>query len=92
MYYTYVLYDKTRKIFYVGSTKDIGRRLKEHKNGEVNTTSKYNDFILVFYEAFYSKQDALRREHYFKTTKGRRSLRLVIENSLKEIINLCPVV
>jgi len=35
--------------------------------------------------SFFSKKDALRREDYFKTTAGKKSLKLVIRESLKEL-------
>ena len=46
---------------------------------------------LVFYEAFISKEDALRREEYFKTTKGKKSLRLIVRNSVNNENN-APIV
>jgi len=40
-------------------------------------------FHLVFYEAFLSKEDAKRREGYFKTNKGKKALKLMLLASLK---------
>jgi predicted GIY-YIG superfamily endonuclease len=37
---------------------------------------------LIFCEYFLSKADAQRREKYFKTTKGKRTLKLILKNSL----------
>jgi predicted GIY-YIG superfamily endonuclease len=33
---------------------------------------------LIFYEAFLHQQDATRREQYFKTTAGKRALKLMM--------------
>jgi putative endonuclease len=82
MYYVYVLYSKDENKFYIGSTSDLKRRVEEHKAGKVHTTCRYKSITLLFYEAFYGKEDALRRECYFKTTKGRKSLRLILRDSL----------
>jgi putative endonuclease len=38
--------------------------------------------ICVFYEYYLSKSDALGREQYFKTTPGKRVLRLMLQESL----------
>lgn len=38
--------------------------------------------MLVFYEAFAAKQDAVRREKYLKSTKGKRTLKLMLKDSL----------
>jgi predicted GIY-YIG superfamily endonuclease len=39
---------------------------------------------LIFYEAFAAKTDAVRRERYFKTSKGKSSLRQVIRDSIAD--------
>lgn len=84
MFYTYILYSLKYKQFYIGYSSDLKRRLKEHLSGEVKST-KGKEMVLIFYEAFKSESDARRRELYFKTTKGKRVLRLMLKDSLKEI-------
>ena len=69
--------------FYIGYTKNIKRRITEHKQGKGETTKKYLPVKLIFCEIFLNKTDALRRESYFKTTKGRTTLRLMIREYLK---------
>jgi len=85
MYYTYVYYSLSDKRFYIGYTNNIERRMCEHRKGKVVSTSKRNDLKLVFYEAYFSEEDAKRRERYFKTTKGKKVLRQMLKESLKEI-------
>ena len=67
---------------YVGFSDNLKRRFKEHQNGFSVATRPYRPFELVFYEAYKSKKDAQRRETYFKTTKGKRALRLMLQESL----------
>ena len=86
MFYTYVLYDRCRDKFYIGFTKDIKRRLGEHSLGNVHTTARFSTLELIFYECFISREDAVRREKYFKTSKGKKSLKLILRNSLKKSI------
>ena len=90
MYFVYILYSKKVNRFYIGYTENLQRRITEHKRGNTWTTSRLPESKLIFCEHFVSKSDALRREKYFKTTKGKRSLRLVLRDSL--IDNDCPVV
>ena len=91
MYYTYVLWSSEDKRFYIGYTTNLKRRLCEHKNDQVYSTSRLADLKLIFYEAFVSRKDAVRREQYFKTTKGKKALRLILRNSIVEVNN-CRVV
>ncbi len=70
---------------YAGSTQDLKRRMQEHTNGRSTTTSKYLPVRLIFYEAFLAKEDAIRRERYFKTTKGKSTLRLMLRHTLENI-------
>ncbi len=83
MYYVYLLKSLESGKCYVGLTSDLKRRLKEHLDNKVWTTSRMGEIKLVFYEAFLSDDDARRRERYLKTTKGRSTLRLMLRESLK---------
>jgi len=82
MHYVYVLQDSVNGKLYIGRSDDLKRRLREHLDGKVHTTSRMNDPKLIFYEAFRAKPDAIRRERYFKTSKGRKTLRLMLRDSL----------
>ena len=84
MYYVYALWSKEDKHFYIGYTSDIARRLKEHSEKSVYSTLRMTNPHLIFYEAFQAEGDARRREGYFKTTKGKKSLRLILRESLRE--------
>jgi len=81
-WYTYVLYSKQLNRFYIGSTKDIKRRLEEHKYGHTLTTRKMKDFKLAYYEVCCSKEDAQFRERQLKTGFGRGYLKRRLKNSL----------
>ena len=82
MYYTYVLQSTKDKNFYTGFTKDLKLRFDQHKKGLVESTKNRRPVMLIYYEASLSKEDAIRRERYFKTYNGkiflkrRRSRRL----------------
>ena len=84
-YCVYVLYSLKDNKNYVGFTTNLHQRLTSHINGKTLSTQFRRPFTLIFCEYFLSKTDALRREKYFKTTAGKRGLKLMLRESLKEI-------
>lgn len=76
MFYTYVLKSKDDKETYIGYTNDLKQRLKEHNQGLNFSTKKHKPWKIIYYECCLDKDDAKRREKYFKTTQGRRLLKL----------------
>lgn len=83
MHYTYVLKSLKDKKLYIGRSDDLKRRIDEHKKGKVEATKYRLPIELIFYEAFKNKTDAIRRENYFKTTKGKRALMIMLKESVK---------
>lgn len=75
MFYVYILLSEQDDKFYIGFTKDLKKRLKQHNNKEVISTSKRGKLTLVMYEAYLLEEDARKREKFFKTTKGKIQLR-----------------
>ena len=83
MFYVYLLLSKKKQgQLYAGYTEDLEARLKKHNAGEVRSTKPYLPWDIIYYEAFISMKDAKQREHYLKTTKGRRTLRLMLADTL----------
>lgn len=82
LWYTYTLYSKKLDKFYIGSTNDLKRRIKEHKSEKVHTTIRMKDWKLVYYEACLSKKDAQDRERQLKTGFGRGYLRKRLKDFL----------
>ncbi|MFN4213154.1 MAG: GIY-YIG nuclease family protein, partial [Microgenomates group bacterium] len=83
-YCVYVLYSLKDKKFYIGYTTNLHERLTSHILGNSKATNPRRLFILLFCEYFLSKKDALRREKYFKTSFGKKALKLMLKESLKE--------
>ena len=83
MFYVYAFYDRVRKIFYTGFTNDLKRRVREHKSGKTQTTSRMADKLLVYYEASLSKKDAMEREKQLKTGFGRGYLKKRLKSYLE---------
>ncbi|UCG46483.1 MAG: GIY-YIG nuclease family protein [Phycisphaerales bacterium] len=83
MHYVYVLLSLADGKFYIGFTGDLKRRLAEHQAGKNVSTKCRLPLRLVYYEAHLSKADAMRRERYFKTSKGKGTLRQMLRDSLQ---------
>jgi len=74
MYYTYILRSELDGNFYSGYTKDLKLRFDQHTKGQVESTKKRLPLKLIYYEACLTKDDAIKREKYFKTYNGKRFL------------------
>lgn len=81
-HYVYVLLSLKDNKFYIGSTNDLKRRVQEHQQGKNISTSKRLPIQLIFYEAYPAKSDAERRERYFKTNKGKTTLKQMLRDFL----------
>ena len=66
MFFTYILQSKKDKSIYIGYTDDLRERFKKHNLGLVRSTKAKIPYNLVYYEAYASKQDALKREDNLK--------------------------
>jgi len=86
-HYVYVLLSLTDGMLYVGYTSNLERRISEHHRDNSKSTSSRRPLRLIFYECYLSKADAMRREEYFKTSAGKRVLRLMLKESLSAALN-----
>jgi putative endonuclease len=84
-WYMYILRSHKDSDLYIGSTNDLKRRFIEHSNGRNLSTARRLPLQLVYFEGHLSKADAVRRERYFKTNKGKTMLKQILRNSLGQI-------
>lgn len=85
MYYVYVLLSKQNNWFYIGSASDLKVRFLQHNAGLVGSTKMKRPLILIYYEAYLNKKDALVRGKHLKTHQQRDFLKERIKNYLLEI-------
>ena len=79
MNYTYIV--KCRdNTYYTGWTKDLDRRMKAHNSG---TGAKYTrsrrPVRLVYYEAYRTKEEAMRREREIKRMSRKEKAKLIAD-------------
>jgi len=78
-YYVYILSNVTNTVVYIGVTRDLVRRVYEHKhNLDLNSfTSKYGVHKLVYYEAASEPRSDIEREKQLKGWNRKRKNQLV---------------
>ncbi len=83
MYYVYLLKSMKDGRCYIGFTHDLKRRFAEHNAASVTSTKRSIPYELIYYEAYKSKTDALRRERMLKLrSRAHGQLRQRISGSL----------
>ena len=83
LYYTYVLYSKQDNKNYIGYTHNLFLRFEQHQKGQVSSTKNRRPLKLIYFEACLNKQDAIKREKYFKTYYGRMFIKKRLQNWYK---------
>ena len=67
MYYVYLLQHSITKEKYIGCTSNIENRIIEHNNKKNKSTKRdEGQWILKYYEAYVSQEDAYSREKKLK--------------------------
>ena len=66
--------------YYIGSTKDVERRVREHNKWKSSYTRKWKPWILLCYKEYSSMWEAKKVENWLKKQKSRK----VIEKFVNE--------
>ena len=75
MFYAYVLKSDNFDYYYKGHCQNLEQRLKEHNAGMATSLKPYIPLKIVYYEIFQTREEAIFKEKYFKTSPGRRYLK-----------------
>ncbi|MGI9551162.1 MAG: GIY-YIG nuclease family protein [Aurantibacter sp.] len=74
-YYTYVLRSVNFKRHYAGFSRNVKKRVRQHNAGKTKSTKPYLPWELLFFEEFSTKEEAISREKFLKTGKGREYIK-----------------
>jgi putative endonuclease len=74
-FYAYVIKSLNFDFYYKGHCKDLKERLKQHNSGATQSIIRYAPFEIVYFEEFATRELAIKREKYFKSSAGRRFLK-----------------
>ena len=84
MFTVYVMVSERSGRRYVGCTsKTLKERLSWHQRSTTSWTRNERPFKLVHSEEFSEKSAALRREKYFKTGQGRKTVENILTRQVK---------
>ena len=85
MNYTYIV-ECSDGTLYTGWTNDLDKRILAHNAGKgAKYTKTRTPVVLVYREAFASKQEAMRREYQIKQLTKSQKMKLIVENPIKPI-------
>jgi putative endonuclease len=74
-YFIYVLRSELTGASYIGHTSDLEKRLIEHNSNKSLSTRGKKPWRFVYKEEFSTRSEAVLRERYFKSIKGRLELK-----------------
>lgn len=81
--FVYILKDENGK-FYIGSTNDLQRRMKQHYSGHTQTTDRMKNFVLVLSQEYKSLKIARGIEQRIKKLKRRDYIeKMIAEGCIK---------
>src|ERR1051325_8280190 len=76
--YVYILTNRRNTVLYTGVTRDLRRRVYQHRNGFIDGfTRRYHVRKLVYFEVFEDPYNAIRREKQIKSGPRRRKVALI---------------
>ena len=74
MFEVYVLSSSSTGKRYIGQTSNLSLRLKAHNTGESKYTKNRGPWRVIYQEEFSTRSEAMAREKFLKTGKGREFL------------------
>jgi len=74
-YYLYILNNREKDYVYIGSTKNLERRLAERNAGSSKSTKAYRPLKLVYFEEYQTLKEVRGREVEIKSWKSRKFLK-----------------
>ena len=80
MNYTYIVKCSDGS-FYTGWTNDLEKRIKAHNDGKgAKYTKSRRPVVLAYYEEFYTKEEAMRREWEIKQMTREQKMKMIRED------------
>jgi putative endonuclease len=81
----YILFSEKDHLLYIGFTSNLERRIENHTAGLTKSTSWRKPLKLIFCEHYFFEADARKREMYFKTTAGKKAIKLMLNSTLEKL-------
>jgi putative endonuclease len=81
----YILFSHKDFLLYTGFTTNIDSRIRNHNSGGTKSTAYRRPLELIFCEFYHFEEDARKREMYFKTTMGKKAIKLMLRTTLEKM-------
>ena len=78
MYYAYIIKSRKNHRFYIGSTQDIKKRIRQHQQGQTKILKNQGSFDIILLEQFATRAEAFQRERQIKSYKGGNAFKKLI--------------
>jgi putative endonuclease len=84
-YCVYILFSRKDFRLYIGFSTNLEARVKKHNSGGNISTANRIPLELIFCEFYLFEEDARKREMYFKTTMGKKAIKLMLKGTLDKM-------
>ena len=81
MFYTYIIYSKSKDKYYTGYTENLKFRLELHNSGGSRSTKSGSLWKIIYYEVYKTKSEAVKREYEIKKRKSRKYIEKLISKN-----------
>jgi putative endonuclease len=79
-FFVYILKSDRFNRYYIGQSENLTSRLTEHNAGKVFSTKPYRPWRILYFEAFHTRTEAIKREHFLKSPAGWATLKKIKED------------
>jgi putative endonuclease len=83
-YFVYILYSRQYHRTYTGQSNNLQNRLSYHNAGKVRSTKAYVPWEMIYSEECSSRAEAMKREKWFKNSRGRKLLKSILAEYLNK--------
>lgn len=85
-FYVYILFSISRDAYYVGYTgDDLKERIRQHNSNHNTARGHIGEWMLMYFETFYIKADAMKREKQIKKWKSRKLIQKLISSERPDL-------
>jgi putative endonuclease len=84
MAFVYILKSQIDDRYYVGSTRNVEKRLKAHNSGKTKSIKAFRPFVVAYKEEYKAFSEAIKRERQIKSKKSRGYIESLISKNESE--------
>lgn len=77
-FYSYVLFSRESGSFYHGFCDSLEKVIEMHNSNLISPTSGKGPWVLIFSESFDTRISAIRQSRFYRSVKGQRFLKKVL--------------